>query len=177
MRLFHRRPSASQPGGGSVYAPYITSLLDYEQARKTALEAKATAVITTSGTLVALLFGLVAVVTGAKTFVLPVASHGWLVAAIVLFVVAVGLAIVASIIPVPYGTVTFDPSNLSRVWRTPPDVASRHVAEAQLSQIALAKKKNSRKAWMVLLSGLLELSALVMLAVAVIVIVGTRQGH
>lgn len=177
MPLFHRRPPASQPAGGSVYASYIKSLLDYEQARKASLEAKATAVITTSGVLVSLLFGLVAVITGAKTFVLPVASHGWLVTAIVLFVGATGLAIWASIIPVPYGTVTFDRSSLPQVWKTPADVASRYVAEGQLSQIAVAKKKNDRKAWIVVASGVLELAALVMLMVAVILIVGTQHGH
>src|SRR5215470_18460291 len=95
MRRFKKQAPAPAPAAddGNIYAAYIQSLLDHEQDRKTVLEAKASAVITTSGVLVTLLFGLVAVVTGAKTFKLPEASHGWLIAAILLFVVATGLGI------------------------------------------------------------------------------------
>jgi hypothetical protein len=49
--------------GYEVYAELIEKLADTEAARKTNLEQKAGAVITTSGSLVTLLFGLVAVLT------------------------------------------------------------------------------------------------------------------
>jgi hypothetical protein len=49
--------------GYEVYAELVDKLVDAEAARRTTLEQKASAVITTSGTLVTLLFGLVAVLT------------------------------------------------------------------------------------------------------------------
>src|ERR1035438_5945734 len=133
----------SPPGGGDVYGAYIKSLLDYELARQSGLEARASTVVTTAGALVTLLFGLVAVITGAARFRLPGAAHGWLIAAVLLVVAGIGPAAAA---------------------------ASEHVAEAQLKLITIARRKNSRIAWIVLLSGIAELLALVMLAVAVILI-------
>jgi hypothetical protein len=162
-------PPAAPPGGGDVYGAYIKSLLDYEQARKSGLDARAAAVVATAGTLVTLLFGLVAVVTGASSFVLPPTARGWLIAAVVLFVVAIALAVTVTVIPLPYGQVDFkeDPSQL---WQEPASTASVHVAEAQLALIAVARRANAKVVVLVFLSGTGELLALAMLAVAVILI-------
>ena len=161
-------------GGGGVYGSYIKSLLDYEQVRKSSLETKASAVVATSGTLVTLLFGLVAVVTGAKNFLLPQAAHGWLGAAMLFFVAAAGIAIGANVIPVPYGEVTFSGDDLPSVWRNPAAVAAIQVATAQLQQIEKAKDKNDMKAKLVLVSGVSELLALVMLTIALLLIIGVH---
>jgi len=162
-------PAAAPPGGGDVYGAYIKSLLDYEQARKSGLDARAAAVVATAGTLVTLLFGLVAVVTGAHSFVLPPTARGWLIAAVVLFVVAIALAVTVTVIPLPYGQVDFkeDPSQLCQ---EPASTASVHVAEAQLALIAIARRANAKVVVLVFLSGIAELLALAMLAVAVILI-------
>jgi hypothetical protein len=162
-------PSPAPPGGGDVYGAYIKSLLDYELARKSGLEARASSVVTTAGTLVTLLFGLVAVITGAASFKLPGMAHGWLIAAVVLFVVAIGLAVTVAVIPLAYGQVDFS-EGPAQLWQETATAASEHVAEAQLKLITIAQQKNSRIAWVVLLSGMAELLALVMLAVAVILI-------
>jgi hypothetical protein len=181
MPLFRtRRPSLSPlpaapaspaapppPGGGAVYGAYIKSLLDYEQARKSGLDARAASVVTTAGTFVTLLFGLVAVVTGASSFVLPTAVRGWLIAAIVLFVVAIALAITVTVIPLPYGQVNFK-EGPSQLWQEPTSTASAHVAEAQLALIAIARRANAKVALLVVMGGTAELLALAMLAVAVI---------
>jgi hypothetical protein len=159
----------SPPGGGDVYGAYIKSLLDYELARQSGLEARASTVVTTAGALVTLLFGLVAVITGAARFRLPGAAHGWLIAAVILFVVAIGLAVAVAVIPLAYGQVDFA-EGPAQLWKEAATAASEHVAEAQLKLITIARRKNSRIAWIVLLSGIAELLALVMLAVAVILI-------
>lgn len=162
----------STGGAGTLYAAYIKSLLDYEQTRKVSLEGKASAVITTSGALVALLFGLVAVITGSKTFVLSTASHGWLGAAMILFVVAAAFAIVGNGLPVGYGDVQFDAKNLEELFAGPALDASVNVAQAQLEQTAIAKKQNNRKAKLVIAGVSSELAALAMLTVALFQIVG-----
>jgi hypothetical protein len=52
-------------------------------------------------------------------------------------------------------------------------VASRFVAAGQLEQIKIARSRNQLKACLVIASGSCELSALVMLAVAVMLIIGS----
>jgi len=160
---------APPPGGGDVYGTYIKSLLDNELARRTGLEARASTVVTTAGTLVTLLFGLVAVITGADKFRLPGAAHGWLIAAVILFVVAIGLAVTVAVVPLPYGQVSFAGAP-AQLWQETASSASKHVAEAQLQLIGVAQRMNGRIAFLVLLSGVAELLALAMLAVAVILI-------
>jgi hypothetical protein len=162
-------PAPAPPGGGDVYGAYITSQVDYERSRQASLEARASTVVTTAGTLVTLLFGLVAVITGASGFKLPGAAHGWLIAAVILFVVAIGLAVTVAVIPLRYGQVDFT-QGPAQLWQETATAASEHVAEAQLVLIKIARKKNSRIGWIVLLSGLAELAALTLLAVAVTVI-------
>ena len=172
MPLFRgRAPSpapAPSPGGG-IYGPYIKSLLDYELTRKSGLEARASAVVSTAGTLVTLLFGLVAVVTGATTFSLPGTAHGWLIAAVILFVIAIGLAVAVVVIPHPYGQVNLG-EGPAQLWRETAYSASVHVAEAQVQLITVVRRRNAANARLVLVSGLAELLALAMLAVAVILI-------
>jgi hypothetical protein len=170
MRTFKKSPAAPAPDDGSIYGAYIKSLLDHEQDRKSALEAKATAVITTSGALVTLLFGLVATVTGATGFRLPVASHYWLIAAVLLFVIATALGILTANVPVPYGQATFQGDQLRQAWSHPASAARENVARAQLELIPVATQKNDLKVRLIISATLAELLALAALAVAVIII-------
>ena len=170
MRRFKKQAPAPVADGGNVYAAYIQSLLDHEQDRKTVLEAKASSVVTTSGALVTLLFGLVAVVTGAETFKLPEASRGWLIAAILLFVVATGLGIATANVPVPYGRASFEIDELQQAWSQPTSAARANVAKAQLQLIPIAAKRNDLKVTLVISATLAELLAVGALAVAVILI-------
>jgi hypothetical protein len=163
-------PAAPAPDEGVIYGAYIKSLLDHEQDRKSALEAKASAVITTSGALITLLFGLIAAVTGATGFTLPAASRDWLIAAVLLFVVATALGIATANIPVPYGQAAFDGAALAQAWTHPASAARENVARAQLDLIPVAAKKNDLKARLIVAAASAELLALGALAVAVIII-------
>lgn len=170
MRSFKKPAPAPAPDDGTIYAAFIKSLQDHEQDRKSVLEAKATAVVTTSGTLVTLLFGLVAAVTAATNFKLPEVSHGWLIAAVILFVIATGLGVATANIPVPYGEATFQANQLKEAWGQPAGAARLNVAEAQLQLIPIAARKNDLKAKLVMLATSTELLALGALAIAVILI-------
>jgi hypothetical protein len=170
MWLFKKPAPAPVPDDGNIYAAYIESLLDHEQDRKSALEAKASAVITTSGTLVTLLFGLVAVVTGVTNFKLPEISRDWLIAAVLLFVIAAGLGILTANIPVPYGQATFQADQLQQAWSHPASAARENVAKAELELIPVAARRNGLKVKLVISATVTELFALGALAVAVIFI-------
>jgi hypothetical protein len=169
------KKESAKPDGSAAYGAYIKSLLDYEQSRRVALEGKASAVITTSGALVTLLFGLVAVISGSKTFVLPSSAHGWLGAAVILFVIAAAFSIGASGVPVGYGDVSFSAKDLDEVFHNPAEVAAVQIAGAQLQQITIAKKKNTMKAYLVIVGASSELVALAMLTVAIFQIVSSTS--
>lgn len=156
-----------------IYTDYVKLLLDAEATRRTALEEKGGAVITTSGSLVTLLFGLVAVITSAKTFTLPGASHGWLVAAIVFFLAAALIAILISV-PLPYGQTTITMANLASWWNQPPQQALAAISGVRLEALAAARRMNGIKARILIAAIVCELLAVAMLGVAVLRIVGTR---
>ena len=154
----------------AIYTDFVKVLLDAEATRRTALEQKGGAVITTAGSLVTLLFGLVAVITSAKTFTLPGTSHGWLVAAIVLFIAACLIAILISV-PLPYGQTTITVAMLASWWNQPPEQAEAAISGARLQALAASRRMNGLKAQILIAAIACELLALVMLGVAVIRIV------
>lgn len=156
----------------AIYADYVKLLLDAEATRRTAVEEKGGAVITTAGSLVTLLFGLVAVITSADTFNLPGASHGWLVAAIAFFVAACLIAILISV-PLPYGETTITTAMLASWWNQPPEQAQAAVSGARLDALAAARRMNGMKARILIAAITCELLALVMLGIAVVSIVNS----
>jgi hypothetical protein len=159
--------------GADVYSDLVKVLLDAEATRKTSLEQKGTGVITTAATLVTLLFGLVATITNAKTFVLPSASHGWLAAAVVAFVGAAALAIFVAL-PVPYGQTELTVADLSAWWNDSVSDAEAAVAGVRLQAIAAARRANSVKGWLLLGAGGCELVGLASLTAAVIAIITSK---
>jgi hypothetical protein len=158
--------------GFEIYSDFVKSLVDAEAARKTSIESKGVAVITTSSALVTILFGLVAVVTSRSTFTLPVAAHGWLVAAILAFVLAAALAILVSF-PLPYGQTDVTTNDLSAWWHDTQSDADAAVAGLRLNQLDAARRMNAAKVTALCLASVAELAGLVLLAVAVIRIVGS----
>lgn len=99
--------------GSEVYADFIKSMLDAEDSRKSSLEQRGIGVITTSGALVTLLFGLTATITSAKTFTLPPAARDWLTPAAILFVAAAAAGILVNV-PLFYGKIEVSRATLAR---------------------------------------------------------------
>jgi hypothetical protein len=163
--------NASLPEQGSKpYSDYVKELEDAQTARKASLESRGTAVITTSGTLVTLLFGLVAVLTGSKTFVFPSAGRDYLLAAVILFVLATSLGIVVNL-PLFYKQTQLTGSDLKKVWNWPSGDAMAKIAVTRLVAIESAKKANAIKAWLLFAAGMAEFGALLSLFLAILFIV------
>jgi hypothetical protein len=153
----------------ALYAAFVKDLVDGEVARRAAIEGKAGNVISTSGGLVTLLFGLVAVVTGAKTFTLPGAAHGWLCGAIIAFVVACISAILVSV-PLPYGETELTKAYLAQVWTDPAIKTEAALVGARLDLLGVARRRNALKAFILMFAITAEIVAVALLAVAVIAI-------
>lgn len=156
--------------GHDVYSAFLESLLEVETSRKSSLEQRGISVITTSGALVTLLFGSAAIVTSSKTFKLPQASHGWLIAALVLFVFAAAAGIIVNV-PLFYGKIMVTEQKLKEVWEDTASEAQAAVAAARLKSLHAAQAANDAKAWILVAAGMLELAAVSVLAVSIIHII------
>jgi len=157
--------------GSTIYSEYLQEQLAGEDARKESIEKRGLAVITTSGTIVSLLFGLVAVLTGADKYTLPSGAEPWLGAALGAFVLA-ALAGIVTNMPLLYLGVK--PQELKgavdNLWEDAPDIAEKRVAATQVKVLTRAKSMNAAKGWILVGAVVAQLAAVVFLALAVRVI-------
>jgi hypothetical protein len=147
-----------------VYAALVDQQADEERQRKAGLEARGLALITTSAALVSLLFGLAAVVTDSDSFQLTEASKIFLIASTGFFVFAAVLGLGSNI-------ANLRDLTSEEYWSGDETVASRRVAQVRVSILARARKMNLRKGRLLLAGILVEVLAVLSLAVSVIVMV------
>jgi hypothetical protein len=163
--------SSPELDGRSVYADYINAELDTQQQRKTSLEQRGMAVITTSGALVTLLFGLAALVTGVEKYTLPPATKDWLVGAVFLFVLAAIAALLTNL-PLMYEYV--DPDELKGAvesrWDDDKREAQRMVALTRIKVYRATNQNNMTKGWVLAFAMTMEIIAVLCVANAVRII-------
>ena len=139
-------PSQS-PKGYALYADYIKQQIDAQEARKSSLEQRGLAVISTSGALVTLLFGLTALtVKRGATFDLPETSSTFLVFALIGFVVAALLALITNL-PRSYQGVKVEAlkTAVKNRWHDSEPEAARMIALTMLNTLASSKNVNNQK--------------------------------
>jgi len=161
--------SDEQAKGRPLYAEYIKEQLDAQEARKVSLEQRGLAVISTSGVLVTLLFGLTALsVRRESTFDIPDAAAALLVAALVFFVFASLSAIVTNL-PRSYEGVKVDALRqaVRDRWEDDEATAARMVALTRLKVLASAKEKNDLKGKALVAGMTLEIIAVALVGAAV----------
>jgi nitrate reductase NapE component len=159
----------AQPAGHSIYADYIKEQLEAQEARKLSLEQRGLAVITTSGVLVTLLFGLTALsVRRSSTFVIPDTAAGLLIAALVFFVLA-ALSAIYTNLPRSYEGVTVNALReaVKERWEDSEAVASEMVALTRLKVLASAKSKNDLKGVALVAAMFCEIFAVALVGAAV----------
>lgn len=138
---------SSDASGYASYGVFIKDELDVQDKRKASFEQRGLAVITTSGTLVTLLFALAALSTKeAATFTLPGAAVTWLSVALVLFFVS-ALAALLSNAPFVYQAVPA--SSIKERLRERPvrdaAAAAKDIAFSRLDALESAKRLNGIK--------------------------------
>lgn len=160
---------------GVVYAALVDEQLQEENRRKASFEARGLAVITTSAALVSLLFGLSGVVTQSDSFEFGRTPRSFLILSAALFVAAAVLGL-SSNWPLRYQQVEID--NLRQLiseqyWDGEGSIASRRVAAVRVDILARARALNLLKGKLLLVGILLEVLAVLALAISVIAIVAT----
>lgn len=162
-------PRKAVDTSGSAITGLIQDQLLQERALKDSLESRASAVIASAGTLVTLLFALVALVTKSQRYALPLASRYLIGAALVAFLTAAVLAILV-IRPREYAVV--DGQSLlalanSDAYGAPASVGEPKIATAIISLIEKGRIGNRKKAHFLIASVTAEVVAVVVLGLAV----------
>jgi hypothetical protein len=157
---------------GHEASDFITKELDAEHARKSSLESRGFAVITTSGALVTLLFALAALVVKASEFALADAPRWLLVGAALLFVLAAALGIACNSPRLYYQV---DPRSLEvfvtpEVWAEAGADAKRELTTARLIVLTDARTRNDRKGRLVVAAMILQVAAMLITAIAITMI-------
>lgn len=157
--------------GDAVYRALIEAELDDQDSRKSSFEARAMAVVSTSGTLVTLLFGLASLVTADESFELSSSARCWLQVAVGLFLCAAVLALGVGLPWRVYGYAPVDEADVkSRLednkLRSELD-AHRDIAFAQINALEAAKAANSRKGRVLFSAVAVECAAIVAVGVAI----------
>ena len=173
--LIRKKSSLSVPDvNGSSYGPTIRAQLDEERARKASLESRGVGIVTSSGALTTLLFGLVAFSRGsASQFHLPLsnASKWALIVSGAFFAVAALLGVISNA-PMPYEEALIPPlrKRIDPVeWKAQdPIEAARRDARLNVDILESARKWNGIKASCILVGIAAEAGAGIAVAVAVI---------
>lgn len=147
--------------GSSLYADYIGDQITLEDMRKSSLEARGVTVITTSGALATLLFGVAALAKKSqRDFLLPTASHEWIKWALILFTSAAVFAILTNA-PFRYQSASVDglAKLLEESWNDTDVVAEKEVAENRITVLRNAKVWNGVKGWTLFFAVICEVTA------------------
>jgi hypothetical protein len=167
-------PSDSEEVAGPVIAQLIAKEVERTQAITASLQSRGLAVISSSGTLVTLLFGLSALATRAADFTLTAATKAPLIVAAVLLVLA-AVAGIATNAPRQKHAIGLDglaPLLDDESWSAQAKHAVQATARAQL-RIAKAAREANRTMARFLLAGIaLEIAGVACITWAVIALIG-----
>lgn len=156
---------------GTEYAAYVAKLLDRQDTTKTSLETRGLAVITTSGTLVTLVFGLTALLTKAGDYELPSEANPWIGGALAAFVAAAVLGLAVNW-PRSYDAPDFDDSKtVLDVWADAASGARRRVTATRLKEYRKAQRVNGQKARLLAAAMTAQVLAVSLLCTAVGVVI------
>jgi hypothetical protein len=157
------------------YWDLVKEQLTEERARKASLEQRGIAVITSSGTLVTLLFGLTALATKAQNYQLPAPADIALAAAAVLFVLA---ALMGIAVNWAFYYIEVEPDGLRGLqdenWAGDEGDAAKAVTAAWTDIIDDARSNNARKGKLLRGAMLVEAGGLTAVLAAVAIVLGIR---
>jgi hypothetical protein len=131
-----------------IYATVIDDELERERDRRTSLEQRAMAVVTSSGVLVTLVFGFGTFIKGQGGFHLPLPSRIILTLALFAFVMAAVLSLLTNRPRAynPFGVKTDLQRMVGELWSTPRDSARHSIARFRVGEIDRWRDNNKVKA-------------------------------
>jgi len=176
----NRNPKSTNTGdelarlAGSQYDEGIDDQVDFERERTKSLEQRGIQVITTSGVLTTLLFGLAKFGPG---ITLELDEQLALIAALVLFVLAALFGLLANQVgrwEVASAGKLEERTSEASWFSTTASEAARQVAIDKVDWLKSARRENGRKADSVFLAFLSEVTAIAILAAAIVIALENR---
>jgi hypothetical protein len=160
----------AQRSAGDVYGPLILEQLTEERARKSSIEQRGLAVVSTSAGLVTALLALAGLITKRSDFHLTVASEVLLSIAALLLVAGAAAAVLTN---APRGYAEVSDAQLTEVtaedaWYKDAGEAARVVGDLRREVVASARCQNQRKAKWLLAAIALEVAATMCVAATVL---------
>lgn len=153
---------------GEIFGDFVDELVAAEDKRRDSIESRGMSVITVSGALVTLLLALAALVTKQQNFRLTAGARHLVVAAVLAFV---GSAVLAIATYIPRPTRATDPGTLPdeirERWEGTPDSARKKTTITRIEYLQESRRSNNWKAAALLMAMLVQVAALVLLALAV----------
>lgn len=152
---------------GAVFGAYVSEQLLEERARKTSLEARGLALITTSGAFTTLVLGIAALAGGDN---LPDVSRVLLILSLAAFLIAAVMGVVVNK-PADYDEPSADSlrDTLARFGDRDRATGEKTVADSRLDVLKAARQRNETKAERLLWGAWAQIAALGSVAVAGIV--------
>lgn len=148
----------------------VGSLLDAEYDRRTKMEARGSTLVTASATLLTVILGVTALVTGKDHILTNGLAVVFLIAALIAFVVSAILGLVVGTLPLPYTTVgraTLGQLTDDEFWNLSADDALREDVYQLGVTIQSLRAGNERIAKRVMASLICQIAAAVLLTVSV----------
>jgi hypothetical protein len=161
------------PTAGDEYATLVKEQLDGAYAKQASFEQRGIAVVTTSGTLASLLFGLVAAITTKSGFNFSAVAEGLILAALASFLGAAVLGLFVNRPRLRRSVVGIDPSTFRqqvlnmRAWQASSAQGSLAATDVRLQMLNDARIGNGIRARVLSAAFVLEGLAAVLLAGAV----------
>jgi hypothetical protein len=156
-------------GAHAAWTELIKDQAGVETAGKTSLEQRGVAIVTTSGVLASLLFGLAALARGSAAGRLPGLASWALGAAVACFVAAAAAALAVNA-PMRYAGLKLQllDQDLDLRLAEPAALAGRQTLRVRLKLLQVAQRQNNRKGVFLLVAMAAEVAAVSCLAVAVV---------
>jgi hypothetical protein len=151
-----------------LYFEFFHELIRDQNDRKASIEQRGLAVITSTGALVTLLFGLVTIASAADANALPRAAHGPFVAGAVLLVLAGICALLTNIPSRKYQNLDAGRTDdiFDRWWSKSKEDAELRISVMRAGVFAAAQEANNRKAKVLVIALLFEIAGVVATALA-----------
>lgn len=158
---------SSTTDGSQVYEELLIRQQAAEEQRKTSLEQRGATVITMSGLLVTLLFGLSAYVPEQARFPVGTGGRAALLCAIGFLLLAAVLALVSTM-PLPYGRLRVEDLDLPALIAEPTDRARQRVVVTSARLLAGTQRLNGLKANMLMAATLAQVMSAVSIATSIV---------
>jgi hypothetical protein len=154
---------------GPIYLEAITAALTDEASRKSSIETRGAGIISTSGTLVTLLFGLAALITKQSDYQLPSSVIPLLVVALALFAIAIVVAFASFVPRSGYEAMSTADlrTHVTSNWDQTAEAAKKGISTNRLDALETARRKNGQKAFCLTTSILVQMIAVGVVGLAV----------